>query len=171
MEIVAMNGIYETRLTKTDSGYQTSLVRVGETAAHYGTVKLTGCDDSKRFGETHLRSWFRDKCDQEEMIVVLLGTQNNVVNIIRSTRGTLNASLVHPREVFRAAVQQAAAAVLLAHNHPSGDSTPSQEDFSITDRLKKAGEIVGIQVLDHIVIGDQVVSIVEHQARRSWSTF
>jgi DNA repair protein RadC len=169
MEIVAMNGIYETRLEKTDSGYQTSLVRVGETAAHYGAVKLTGCDDSKRFGETHLRSWFRDKCDQEEMIVVLLGTQNNVINIIRSTRGTLNASLVHPREVFRAAVQHAAAAVLLAHNHPSGDSTPSQEDLSITDRLKKAGEIVGIQVLDHIVIGDQVVSIVEHQARRSWS--
>jgi DNA repair protein RadC len=105
------------------------------------------------------------------MVVVLLGTRNNVINIIRSTRGTLNASLVHPREVFRAAVQQAAAAVLLAHNHPSGDSTPSQEDISITDRLKKAGEIVGIQVLDHIVIGDDVVSIVEQQTRRSWATF
>jgi DNA repair protein RadC len=163
-----VNGVYETRLEKTDSGYQTSLVRVGETAAHYGSVRLGGTDDSKRFGETHLRSWFADKLDQEEMIIVLLGTQNNVINIIRSTRGTLNASLVHPREVFRAAVQQAAAAVLLAHNHPSGDSTPSQEDLAVTDRLKKAGEIVGIQVLDHLVIGDKVVSIVEHQMERSW---
>ena len=132
------------------------------------SVKLGGTDDSKRFGESHLRSWFADKLDQEEMVVVLLGTQNNVINIIRSTRGTLNASLVHPREVFRAAVQQAAAAVVLAHNHPSGDSTPSQEDLAVTDRLKKAGEIVGIQVLDHLVIGDKVVSIVENQMERSW---
>jgi len=131
-------------------------------------VRLGGTDDSKRFGESHLRSWFKDKCDQEEMVIVLLGTQNNVINIIRSTRGTLNASLVHPREVFRAAVQQAAAAVVLAHNHPSGDSTPSQDDIQVTDRIKKAGEIVGIQVLDHLVIGDQVVSIVEHQMERSW---
>ncbi len=72
------------------------------------------------------------------------------------SRGTLTASLVHPREVFRAAIMGGAAAIILAHNHPSGDPSPSSEDREITLRLVKAGEIIGIRVLDHVIVaGDQ----------------
>ena len=68
------------------------------------------------------------------------------------SRGTLNASLVHPREVFRPAILASAAAIILVHNHPSGDPEPSDEDVSLTKRLVKAGEILGIEVLDHLVV-------------------
>ncbi|TWT91625.1 hypothetical protein Pla100_50160 [Neorhodopirellula pilleata] len=70
------------------------------------------------------------------------------------TVGTLDASLVHPREVFKAAILAGASAVLLMHNHPSGDPTPSREDRAVTDRLEQVGKIIGINVLDHIVVGD-----------------
>jgi DNA repair protein RadC len=68
--------------------------------------------------------------------------------------GSLNASIVHPREVFRAAMKYSSAAIVCAHNHPSGDPTPSPEDIALTSRLVQAGEIVGIDVLDHLIIGD-----------------
>ncbi|MNP75255.1 hypothetical protein D3C76_1722840 [compost metagenome] len=68
--------------------------------------------------------------------------------------GSLNATVVHPREVFRSAIQRSSASILCAHNHPSGDPTPSHEDIELTQRLMEAGEIIGIDVLDHLVIGD-----------------
>ena len=68
--------------------------------------------------------------------------------------GSLNTSLVHPREVFRPAIRKACASVILIHNHPSGDPTPSSEDIAVTRRLYEAGRLLGIEVLDHVVIGD-----------------
>ncbi len=68
--------------------------------------------------------------------------------------GSLNASIVHPREVFRAAIKRSSASIVCAHNHPSGDPTPSPEDIQMTKRLVEAGDIVGIEVLDHLIIGD-----------------
>jgi DNA repair protein RadC len=101
---------------------------------------------------------------QEEFHVLLLNTQNAVVRELVVTRGTLDASLVHPREVFRAAVAESAAAMVLVHNHPSGDPTPSPEDRTVTMQLAQAGRLLGIAVLDHIVIGDgRYVSFVEAQ--------
>ncbi len=90
---------------------------------------------------------------QEEFHIVTLNTKNRVINTHCITIGTLDASLVHPREVFRPAVKDAAATVLLVHNHPSGDCTPSKEDLAVTRRLESAGELLGIEVLDHIVVG------------------
>src|SRR5690606_38247459 len=90
----------------------------------------------------------------EEFHVLLLNTQNEVLRAMQVTRGTLDASLVHPREVFRAAISEAAASVILVHNHPSGDPTPSGEDRAVTRQLKGAGSVVGIAVLDHVIIGD-----------------
>lgn len=99
---------------------------------------------------------------QEEFRVLLLNTQHAVVRELVVTRGTLDASVVHPREVFRAAIIESAAAVILVHNHPSGDPSPSREDREVTDQLVEAGRLVGISVLDHIVIGDgRYVSFVE----------
>lgn len=99
---------------------------------------------------------------QEEFHVLLLNTQHAVTRDRLVTRGTLDSSLVHPREVFRAAVAEHAAAIILVHNHPSGDPTPSAEDRRVTRDLARAGEILGIPVLDHVVIGDgRYLSFVE----------
>lgn len=99
---------------------------------------------------------------QEEFRVLILNTQHAVLRELVVTRGTLDASVVHPREVFRAAIVESAAAVILVHNHPSGDPAPSREDREVTDQLAAAGRLVGIPVLDHIVIGDgRYVSFVE----------
>jgi len=89
---------------------------------------------------------------QEEFWVVTLNTKHTPVHRHRVTVGTLDASLVHPREVFRPAIKDAAAAVLLVHNHPSGDPTPSPEDRAVTDRLERSGQTLGIDVLDHVVV-------------------
>jgi DNA repair protein RadC len=101
---------------------------------------------------------------QEEFHVLLLNTQNAVVRELVITRGTLDTSLVHPREVFRAAITECAAAVVLVHNHPSGDPTPSAEDRAVTMQLAQAGKLLGIAVLDHVIVGDgRYVSFVEAQ--------
>jgi len=90
---------------------------------------------------------------QECFKIIMLDTKNKVIKVEEITRGTLNSSLVHPREVFVKAIKQHAAAIILAHNHPSGDTQPSAEDKIITRRLVDAGELIGISVLDHIIIG------------------
>ena len=87
-----------------------------------------------------------------------MDTKNQVIDTHQISVGTLDASIVHPREVFRPAIKDAAAAVILVHNHPSGDSTPSEHDRQLTKRLQEAGNIVGIDVLDHIVLGSENAS-------------
>ena len=99
---------------------------------------------------------------QEEFLVLLLNTQHAVMGELLVTRGTLDTSIVHPREVFRPAIAESAAALILVHNHPSGDPTPSPEDREVTNQLAAAGRLIGIPILDHVVIGDaRYVSFVE----------
>jgi DNA repair protein RadC len=86
--------------------------------------------------------------------VLLLNTQHRVLRTVLVTRGVLDASLIHPREVFRPAIREAAAAVVLVHNHPSGDPAPSAEDRAVTRNLARAGQTLGIRVLDHVIVGD-----------------
>lgn len=95
-----------------------------------------------------------DRADREEFLVVPLDGKNRSLGFHVVSVGTLTASLVHPREVFKIVLLTNAAAIILVHNHPSGDPTPSPEDVAITQRLKDAGEILGIRILDHVVIGD-----------------
>ena len=90
----------------------------------------------------------------EAFIVLLLDVKNRPMQDIRVSTGILNGSLIHPREVFAPAVRERAASILLVHNHPSGDPAPSPEDREVTKRLRSAGGIVGIAVLDHVIIGD-----------------
>ena len=92
--------------------------------------------------------------DQEEFHVLLLTSQHRVIREVLITRGILDASLIHPREVFKPAIIESAAAVILLHNHPSGDSTPSGEDRAVTRQLVDAGRTIGIPVLDHVILGD-----------------
>ncbi len=91
---------------------------------------------------------------KEHFVCLFLNTKNHVVAQETLSMGSLNASIVHPREVFRAAIKCSSASIICAHNHPSGDPTPSPEDIALTRRLLEAGEIVGIDVLDHLIIGD-----------------
>jgi DNA repair protein RadC len=91
----------------------------------------------------------------ERFFVLLLDGRHRLLREVVISQGTLTASLVHPREVFRAALREAAAAVVLAHNHPSGDPTPSAEDHEITGRLAEAGALLGIPVLDHVVVAER----------------
>jgi DNA repair protein RadC len=104
-------------------------------------------DIVKRFTE----KWPNVK--QEEFWVILLDNKHKVMDELMVTKGTLNQSLVHPREVFSEAIKQRAAAIVLLHCHPSGDPAPSGQDIQITKRLRQVGDLVGIQVLDHIIIG------------------
>ncbi len=91
--------------------------------------------------------------EREVFYVLLLDGKNRVQGEVRVSEGSLTAALVHPREVFAPAIRDAAAALILVHNHPSGDPTPSAEDQAITQRLRQVGELVGIRVLDHVVVG------------------
>ena len=92
---------------------------------------------------------------REHFAVLLLNTKNHILGMPEISVGSLSASVVHPREVFREAINYAAAAMILLHNHPSGDPSPSREDIAVTSRLVKAGKIMDIEVLDHIILGDQ----------------
>lgn len=93
-----------------------------------------------------------DDYDVEHFFVLLFDIRNRLLRIEKVTKGILTASLVHPRETFASAIKNKAAKILIAHNHPSGDSKPSEEDIKITKRLKDAGVIIGIHVVDHIII-------------------
>ena len=92
--------------------------------------------------------------EQEEFRVILLNTKNKVIRIMTVSIGSLNASLVHPREVIKPAIAASAAAMILVHNHPTGDPAPSREDIDLTERFSKCCELVGINLLDHVIIGD-----------------
>ena len=97
----------------------------------------------------------------EVFAILCLNTKNKVAGAHIISQGSLSASIVHPREVFKAAILNNAASIILAHNHPSGDPEPSRDDIETTRRLVEAGEILGIKVLDHVIIGEQYLSMRE----------
>lgn len=98
---------------------------------------------------------------EEYMYMICMNVKNKVIGIFEISHGTVNASLVTPREVFQKALLANSVSIILMHNHPSGDSTPSREDIEVTKRLVEAGKIVGVEVLDHIIIGDRYSSLKE----------
>src|SRR5690554_2593019 len=91
---------------------------------------------------------------QEVLKVLLLNTKNMVIGAFNASVGSLNSSIVHPREIFKEAIRKSAASIIMVHNHPSGDPSPSSEDLAATGRIKEVGKIIGIELLDHIIIGD-----------------
>ncbi|HWR60189.1 MAG TPA: DNA repair protein RadC [Clostridia bacterium] len=91
---------------------------------------------------------------KEHMKLVLLNVKCNLISVEEISVGSLNASIVHPREVFNPAIRKSSASIIMVHNHPSGDPTPSSEDAAITARIDEAGKLIGIELVDHIIIGD-----------------
>ena len=121
----------------------------------------SGADESQRPAiksaedvATIVRSQLKGK-KREHFLVLCLDTRNRLIHCRPVSIGSLDTSVVHPREAFKEAVSSSAASVIFVHNHPSGDPEPSKEDIELTKRLAKAGEIVGIEVLDHIIVCDK----------------
>ncbi len=92
---------------------------------------------------------------KEHFLVIMLDTRSRLIKVAEVSMGSLDSSIVHPRELFREAISASAASVILAHNHPSGDTMPSEDDIILTKRLEQAGRLMGIDVLDHVIVGGQ----------------
>ena len=128
--------------------------RVAEAKGNRQSVRrIGGCQDAIDYCLTKFSRLARD-ANREEFHIVCLDTKNQIISTHQISVGTLDASLVHPREVFRPAIKDSASSILLVHNHPSGDPTPSKEDIAVTRRLEDCGKTLGIDVLDHIIVGD-----------------
>jgi DNA repair protein RadC len=130
------------------------LQAVFEIARRFGSEGLQPGDRFTRSDEVfrHYHERLRDR-KKESFFALLLDSKNRLIREVQVSEGSLTASIVHPREVFGPVVRESAAAVLFVHNHPSGDPTPSREDLEITTRLKEVGDLMGVRVLDHIVVG------------------
>ena len=115
------------------------------------TVKISSPDDAAMLMMEELRHE-----QKEHFKILLLDTKNNVKKVVEISVGSLNSSIVHPREVFKEAVINSCSSIILVHNHPSGEPKPSHEDITLTSRLDECGKIMGIRVLDHIIIGDGI---------------
>lgn len=98
---------------------------------------------------------------EEYMYMICMNTKNRIIGVFEISHGTVSSSIVGTREIFQKALLANAVSIILIHNHPSGDPTPSREDIEVTRRITEAGRILGVEVLDHIVIGDQYVSLKE----------
>jgi DNA repair protein RadC len=127
--------------------YRVSLVR--ESRLHCYHKQIRSSADASTLVHTYLAD-----VDREHFLVLMLSQKNTVIGINTVSVGSLTASVVHPRECFKPAILSNAAAIILAHNHPSGQPQPSQEDRVLTVRLVAAGKLLGISVLDHVIIGD-----------------
>ncbi len=135
-----------------------SIKMVRESSVLYNIRRISEPKDIVDLGKK-----FLDELDREELIVACLNAKNEVNSINVVSIGSLNNSIVHPREVFKTAILSNAASIVMIHNHPSGDVTPSKEDKEITLRIKESGTILGIKLLDHIIIGnDTYYSFKEH---------
>lgn len=136
-------------------------VRVAEPSSPYGTpIKEPSM-------AAELAERLLDGDERESFLVFLLDIRNKVIGYVEAAKGGIDNCPVDLRMVFREAVHVGASAVIVAHNHPSGDTTPSSEDIALTRRLEKAGELLGIPVLDHVVVGDGYYSFAEHSRMKA----
>ena len=126
-----------------------SIKMVKESSFLYQTRQILSPKDAYEMIKEQLEG-----LDREQFIIACLNTKNEPTNISVVAVGTLNKAIVHPREVFKTAIQSNAASIMAFHNHPSGETTPSQQDIQLTNRLYEAGELLGIKLLDHLIIGD-----------------
>jgi len=138
-------------------------------AAQYqpASTRLFDVNDTIRFCQEHFQSLIQRGL-QEEMHVLTLNGNNRVIRSHQVTVGLLNSTQVHPREIFRPAILDAAASIMLVHNHPSGNPQPSPEDLKVTENIEAVGKLIGIKLLDYIVVSrDGCISIIEFREQRS----
>lgn len=126
-----------------------SIKMVKESSFLYRTRTILSPNDAYEMIKEQLEG-----LDREQFIIACLNTKNEPTNISVVSVGSLNKAIVHPREVFKTAILSNASSIMAFHNHPSGDTTPSQQDIQLTHRLVEAGELLGIKLVDHLIIGD-----------------
>ena len=142
------------RLTR----YKLELVKESNSAYDLSGKKVSSPMDAAVIA----REVFNTDSQAEEIFGILtLDTKNNVNGVFEVSRGSLNSSIVHPREVFKRAFLQNASTIILVHNHPSGECEPSHEDILLTNRLDECGKILGVKILDHIILGEAFYSFKE----------
>jgi DNA repair protein RadC len=120
---------------------------IKESALPFEMYSIRSPEDAQKLA----MSYIADE-DREVFLVIMLNTKNQVVGLHRAHVGSLNASIVHPRDVMKCAILNNAASIIVSHQHPSGDPTPSREDIDVTKRLAEAGKILGIELLDHVIV-------------------
>lgn len=128
------------------------VVRDVGAASIHGRPSLSSSQAAQSFWKDYFKA--NPNYDQERVLIVTLDTKHRVMAVYVITVGTLDASLVHPREVFKPAIIDGSSAIVMCHNHPSGDPKPSREDINITQKMEECGKQLGITLLDHIVYGD-----------------
>ena len=146
---------YTTKLTENKR-----VVLEKEVCMNYPTLSyaIKSPDDAATIGKEFMRI---HEEPEEYMYMICMNVKNRVIGVFEISHGTVNASLVSPREVFQKALLANAVSVIFLHNHPSGDCTPSREDIEVTKRLVDAGKILNVEVLDHIIVGDRYTSLKE----------
>jgi DNA repair protein RadC len=144
--IAKIKGVGETKAIQLKAAFELAR-RLSESSRGKPKI-ISSPEDAATVMREDMRS-----LDREEFRVLLLNTKNALIKKCEVSRGSLNASIVEPREVFKDAIAASAASMILVHNHPSGDPTPSSEDIAVTKRLVKAGDLLNIAVLDHIILG------------------
>lgn len=146
---------YKTRLTENK---RVELDKEVSTNCPDLSYAIKSPDDAVTIGKEFMRI---HEEPEEYMYMICMNTKNKIIGVFEISHGTVNASLVTPREVFQKALLANAVSIILMHNHPSGDCTPSRQDIEITTRLTEAGKVVGVEVLDHIIVGDRYSSLKE----------
>lgn len=126
-----------------------SIKMVREASVLYDIRRIGTLEDVVELGKK-----FLDDADREQLVVCCLDTKNQPTAINVASIGSLNSSIVHPREVFKPAILSNSASIISFHNHSSGDVSSSKEDILITERIKESGKILGIELMDHVIIGD-----------------
>jgi DNA repair protein RadC len=144
---------YATKLTENKR-----VVLEKEVSMNYPTLSyaIKSPEDAATIGKEFMRI---HEEPEEYMYMICMNVKNKIIGVFEISHGTVNASLVNPREVFQKALLANAVSIIVMHNHPSGDPSPSREDIEVTKRLVEAGKIVGVEVLDHIIVGDQYCSL------------
>ena len=154
-QLMEINGIGLSKASRIIAGLELGK-RLSKQEA-MNNMSLTSPDSVANYLFEHFRDSYR-----EEFLILILDTKNKIKASKTVSIGSINQTLVHPREVFRFAITNNANSIILSHNHPSGDPSPSNEDILITKRLQEAGKLIGIKVLDHIIIGhDKYISLRE----------
>lgn len=146
---------YKTRLTENK---RVVLEKEVSTNCPDLTYAIKSPEDAVNVGKSFMRI---HEEPEEYMYMICMNTKNKIIGVFEISHGSVNSSIVSPREVFQKALLANAVSIIVMHNHPSGDATPSREDVEVTKRLSEAGKIVGVEVLDHIIIGDQYSSLKE----------
>lgn len=155
-ELCGVDGIGEAKATKILAALELGR-RVG-LASPAERFSIDSPEDVSRLLMSDMRY-----LDREHFKALILNIKHQVLRIVDISIGSLNSSVVHPRELFKAAIRHSGAAIIVVHNHPSGDPTPSPEDIAVTRRLTEAGTVLGIELLDHVILGDgRFVSLKEY---------